>query len=153
MMRPSFNVTTKDVENEIQAVKAIRSSGEHPNLVQILRYGPLEDSSYYFVDMELCDLSLSTYICGERPSQIAAPVDNTPPSFRLRSFVENDCSLSLKAQNVCTIMSHIANGLEFLHRHAYVHRDLKPENGTAYKDIFLNDNNVVLEQMSPVENR
>src|SRR5271155_2854199 len=128
-MRSSFNVTTQDIDDEIRAIKALRELGEHPNLVRILRDGPLEVSTYHYIDMELCNLSLKTYIHDERPKFPSSP--QSLPSLTGPSFVEKDCPVELKIRNVCTIMSHISSGIEFLHRHGYVHRDMKPENGTS----------------------
>lgn len=45
-------------------------------------------------------------------------------------FVNKDCSLVARIQNMWTIGTHIARGLEFMHARSYVHRDLKPSNGT-----------------------
>src|SRR5271154_134941 len=130
-MRSSFNVTTQDVDDEIQAIKALRELGEHPNLVRILRDGPLDHSTYHFIDMEPCDINLLNYIRGERSG--IPTVDDTPPAFPSPSFVERDCPLTLKLRNIYTIMSHIAGGLAFIHQHNYVHRDLKPENSTSLR--------------------
>jgi hypothetical protein len=51
-MRSSFNVTTQDIDDEIRAIKALRDLGEHRNLVRILQDGPLDHSTYHFIDMD-----------------------------------------------------------------------------------------------------
>lgn len=78
--------------------------------------------------MELCDLNLGHYISGERLPVNDGSVAQPPINL---VFVRKDSSVVLKMQNIWTIMSHIANGLQFLHEQHFVHRDLKPRNGES----------------------
>ena len=85
--------------------------------------------SFYFVDMEFCDLTLDQYIHSNRWDIEAMPeqiVKDNPV------FVPKDSAIPLKLQNVWTIMSHIAAGIDFMHKHNQVHRDLKPRNGNYF---------------------
>jgi len=77
----------------------------------------------YYIDMELFDLNLDDYIKGKRSLDLIQSTDK-------QVFIRGDPPLQRKMQNVWTIMSHIADGLKYIHKHKYVHRDLKPKNGT-----------------------
>lgn len=102
--------------------QAIKKLGMHPNIVEVLDLGPLPNSPNYFIDMELCDLTLHTYIHREgRPSpseSIPYFVKNAPPPF--------------KAKQIWNIMRQLAHGLKHMHRVGMVHRDLKPANGSSF---------------------
>jgi serine/threonine protein kinase len=73
-------------------------------LVEVLGYGWLEDLSFYYVDMELCDIDLARFLLG-----------------RYEKFAVQ--------RNIWIIVYHIANGIEFLHQHGWVHGDITPDNG------------------------
>ena len=75
--------TQKDIELEAEAIKKVCGKGSHPHIVEVLRIGELRHSSDYFIDMELCDLSLADYIKGENPGD-ALPFYNksVPPPLR-----------------------------------------------------------------------
>ena len=90
--------------------------GSHSHIVEVLRIGELRNSSDYFIDMELCDLSLEDYINSENLGD-GLPVYNktVPPPLR--------------AKQIWYIMIHIASGAKFMHSISMVHRDLKPANG------------------------
>lgn len=105
------------MRNGVLAIEKIRERGAHPNIVNIIRFGDFQE--YYFIDMELCDLSLKTYIHRRDPSKESVPIfitDHPPP---------------LKVQQIWKIMRHIANGLKFIHSIDLHHRDLKPDNGNT----------------------
>ena len=78
--------------------------------------------------MELCDLTLSEYIHDERAKYIRNCIDTSKLST-LAVFVQENCSLPLKLQNLWTIMNQIARGVDFIHKQRQVHGDLKPRNG------------------------
>ena len=54
-MKPS------DLDNELRVLAELLGHNA-PNLVGILRFGRLEGSQYYHIDMELCELNLHNYI-------------------------------------------------------------------------------------------
>jgi len=91
----------------------------HPNIVAVLKLGPLPQTPYYFIDMELCDLNLAEYIHRRTPLS---------PSESIPYFVK-DAEPPLKAQQIWSIMYEIAKGLAFMHSLRVAHRDLKPANG------------------------
>ena len=98
--------------------------GAHPNIIEVLRLGELHESPYYYIDMELCDLTLADYIYEDSP-------DVTP------RFIRN-VSSSLKEMQIWNVMKQIVSGVEFIHRHNEVHRDLKPSNSNS-SDNLLTD--------------
>ena len=124
MIRTFGGGSKADVENEIQVIADILGCGEHKNIIIILQHGPLLSSDYYFIDMELCDIYLGYISKIERKAGVVAlPV----PSKNL-AFVHRPCSAHQKLLNIWTIMSHIAEGLKFMHENTLVHRDLNPRN-------------------------
>jgi serine/threonine-protein kinase/endoribonuclease IRE1 len=88
----------------------------HPNIVHVYRLGELPGSSlYYFIDMELCDVTLENYI-----------------RFTLPSYsITDQGNPRLKVLRIWDIMRQIANGVAFIHSLQEVHRDLKPNNSTS----------------------
>ena len=115
------------VQNETRVVLALQKDGQHENIVQILKHGWLgSPHNYFFIDMDLCASNLHDYIYGER----SIPVDSDMQcSLKNPAYVSRDGSLLVKMRNVWTIMSHLANGLKFIHSQKQVHRDIKPRNG------------------------
>jgi serine/threonine protein kinase len=117
--------------NEARAITELRRAGNHPNIILILDQGWLSlfgsPSGCYFIDMEFCELTLHKYIYAVSGRDIVARgeenLENNPV------FVPRESCVNLRLQNVWTIMSHIAAGTEFMHKHGQVHRDLKPRNG------------------------
>jgi len=112
-------ITTEEIANEVRAIKTLCGSGTHANIVEVFRLGELVDTSYYFIDMELCDLTLESYIY----PNMATPVDETIPHF------VSDTSPSLQAMQLWNITKQIITGVAYIHSHNEVHRDLKPSNG------------------------
>jgi serine/threonine protein kinase len=107
------------IDKEARAIIKICGPQSHENIVEALRIGELRHTRYYFIDMELCDLTLTQYIYG--PS-ISAP--EAVPYFI------KDAPSMLKAQQIWNVMINIANGLKYLHSLNMAHRDLKPDNGS-----------------------
>lgn len=101
------------MNNEIRAIKKLCNGG-HENIVEVFGIGEFPDSSYVYIDMELCDLNLSDYIQANRK---LAPVHDYP-----LDFIETQ---------IWDIMRQIANGVVFIHNNEEVHRDLKPSNGVS----------------------
>ena len=109
-------VTTDDVENEIRALKKL-CQNRHPNIVQVSEYGELNpDSAIYFIDMELCDISLGNYLLGQELKDVVG-----------WATVREEDEVPTHAYN---ILQQILNGLVFIHCLGEVHRDLSPQNGT-----------------------
>lgn len=125
-----------DIRREARAVSSLLETGGHTNIVRFLQHGELNLSGdCYFIDMELCDLTLQEYIAYRRGILPAMFDITTPPISPV--FVRNDCSVLARIQNLWTIASHIALGLEFMHVHKHVHRDLKPSNGISFSLLLI----------------
>jgi serine/threonine protein kinase len=123
VIRIDHSSTTEDeIDKEVAVILKICMSG-HQNIVQVLRDDWFESENDYFIDMELCSLTLHDYI-NDRPTF----VNRTPDLLNNPTFVEDDCSAHLKLLNIWTIVSHVAQGLAFIHRERYTHRDIKPLN-------------------------
>jgi serine/threonine protein kinase len=95
------------VRNEIRAITKL-CDGNHINIIKVLRCGEYQDSSYAYIDMELCSLNLEEYL---KSKWILYPVDGVPDEA-----------------GIWNIMTQIANGLAFIHSKKEIHRDLKPSN-------------------------
>jgi serine/threonine protein kinase len=101
------------------------------NIVRILRHDWLVHRLHvYYIDMELCSLTLADYIKGSRhapgPPELVRSIRTSFPAFILNDRVE------MKMLNMWAIGLHIAKGLEFMHSHKHAHRDLKPNNGKYF---------------------
>lgn len=77
--------------------------------------------SYYFLDMELCDLSLETYI--ER-KWTPAMVEKVP-------YFTAELPSRMRMAQTWDIMEDLTRGVAFIHQHKEVHRDLKPRNSIS----------------------
>jgi len=108
------------VKREVLAIQKLCGQGAHRNIVQVVDHGLIWNYGYYYIDMELCDMSLNDYLHPKLPPD---------PSASLPCFIEGGGSNSLI--QMWTIMSQIASGLEYIHRKGHVHRDIKPANGSA----------------------
>lgn len=69
-------------------------------------------STYYYLDMELCDFNLETHIIKWKELKLSSA-----PQKQHR-FIE-----------IKKIMSDISEGIVFIHQKREIHRDLKPQNG------------------------
>lgn len=119
-------IEKSDIENEVHAINKLCKRDGHPNIIIILHYGWLVDDHLYFIDMELCDLTLHHYIYAPRivPENWEAPGD--------LSFIVTEGSGLQKFANVWAILSQISEGLAYIHTHDLVHRDMKPRNGDIH---------------------
>jgi serine/threonine protein kinase len=96
------------------------ATGAHENIIKVFGYGELRNSTYHFIDMELCDFDLKEYIDSRRQIETHPRVQEALGAHsELHSF------------GVWNIMRQIANGVAFIHSHREVHRDLKPHNGMS----------------------
>ena len=64
-MRPMGDITEPHIKNEIRVAVKLCQTGAHPNIVAVYDLGKLPRSSFYFIDMERCDLNLRSYIYGK----------------------------------------------------------------------------------------
>jgi serine/threonine protein kinase len=112
------DISVEYVQNELRAIDKLREPG-HRNVVDVLKHGELLYMSLYFIDMELCDMNLETFIHGESSGTIDADSLYSPihPSSLL------------KVEQIRGIVTDITDGLAYIHGHGEVHRDLKPANG------------------------
>ena len=116
------------IEQEARIIGSLLESDVHPNLVTIFHHGWIISSfNMYFIDMELCNLSLFDYIKCKRENRPLSDFGIEKPSNPV--IVGNSCELVESAHNIWTIGAHVARGLQFLHSRNYVHRDLNPKNG------------------------
>jgi len=113
LMKPFSDFTQVEIQNELRAVtKLCRGNPRH--LVGVHGQGQLQDSPYYFIDMELCDINLEEYIYG-------------------RQALHDPCD----TRKIWSIMAQITDGLTFIHNQNEVHRDLKPTNSFIFPGSFL----------------
>src|SRR5271170_5930502 len=99
----------------MRAVAKLCKVGAHSNIVPVLRLGRFPPS-YYFLDMELCDLNLETHIKREWTARVQTKMP----------FFTADMSPRTRMSQVWEIMECITSGVAFIHANEEVHRDLKP---------------------------
>src|SRR5271168_180341 len=103
-MRPFGFLTKEDILNEARAIRTLYKAGDPVNLVAVIDHGWLLDSPYYYIDMELCDGNLETYI-----------TSNTPWMFDLENPRLLGAPISQRGDwNLWDIMEQITNGIEFI---------------------------------------
>lgn len=129
LIRLTGKARKDEVKNETRVIEEFLSATDHPNIIKIWCHGfYARPFNYYFIDMELCELDLHAYIHNERPSWIVVNAENSQDG---PAVVRNACSSLDKVRNAMVIMSHIAQGLEYIHKHKIVHRDIKPGNSKS----------------------
>ena len=111
----------------MRAIKKLCKPGANHNIVFAFEWGKLSNSPYYYIDMELCDFNLETYILRKWEPPMSLKV----PHFTNFDLLKPDQKLG----QILTIMKDIANGVAFIHLQQETHRDLKPRNGIR---IILN---------------
>jgi serine/threonine protein kinase len=114
-------VTLETVEHEVQVMKKLCGPNTHINIIQLLNDGPLPGSLYYFIDMEVCDLTLKAYI---QRATLPRPSDSLP-------YFVRDAGVDVTVLQVWNIMRQIASGIEYIHSQDHVHRDIKPANSMS----------------------
>jgi len=116
VIRPFGGVTKDDVDNEVRALKKLCQT-QHPNIVQVFDYGYLNsETSLYFIDMELCNISLRSYLDGQEQKDLTTWSSIAKKEIPTHAF---------------KILQHILNGLAFIHCVGEVHRDLSPHNSMS----------------------
>ena len=58
------------MRSELRAISALCEGNTHANIVKVLETGQLANSGFWFIDMELCDLSLRSFINREWPNSL-----------------------------------------------------------------------------------
>ena len=99
----------------------------HKNIVEVFGVGKLPHSMCWYIDMELCDLNLETYILRKWTSALHKSV----PFF---TNIETS-PISIKISQIAATMNDIARGVVYIHSYDMVHRDLKPRNGKFSANI------------------
>jgi len=123
LIRPWAGIRQAEIDNEVRAINRLCKSN-HPNIVQVLNFGRLKtDGVFYFIDMELCEISLENYIQGGTINGLI--VWNT---IRICNKVH---------KHAYKIMQQVLNGVIYIHCCNEVHRDLSPNNGTSSSDFIL----------------
>jgi serine/threonine protein kinase len=106
---------------EVRAVVKSCLSSPEENVVKVLKHGYWPSVSSVFIDMELYDFNLHSFIFQKWDEEVKAKV----PGF---VNVGAHGSVAHELQ-ICNIMMDISNGTAFIHGKGQVHRDLKPSNG------------------------
>ena len=125
-MIPCFKVSTADIQKELKVASMLQEN-QHKNIVQLLKHGRSK-FNFYFIDMELCEMTLSDYIRDLRDKKPCMFNSDIVQTLR-PVFVPGDAPSEGRLTNTWMIGVHIADGLAFMHGHKYAHRDLKPSNG------------------------
>lgn len=111
------SVTEADITNEVRAILELYSK-PNCNLVSVYGHGRLPQSTYYYIDMELCNYNLAYYL-------------RTNPS--LQSTCKNSDFLTIRQEMLTYLglLNQVGSGLAYIHCRKEVHRDIKPENSLA----------------------
>jgi len=98
----------------VRALKKL-CQNKYTNIVQVFNYGQLNpDGAVYFIDMELCDMSLEDYLQGQELEHMSWAAIREQEEVLTHAY---------------NILQQILNGLIFIHCLHEVHRDLSPANG------------------------
>lgn len=123
-------------------ISQLGACGKAENLIVVFRHDWLENSPYYYIDMELCEASLEDYIDDKEP--LTYELYDNPRLFKSGFKIRG-------IWNTWDIMEQISKGIAFLHAAKLVHRDLKPRNGFSL--ISKNSCSAVLRDIHDLESR
>lgn len=118
--RKIVNCSVDEFKNEKRAVIKLCMGTPHINIVFVLRLDVLP-SQRCFIDMELCDYNLETYM-----KRLWEPTDLESRFLGAK----NDCAIDpiLRLKYIWIIMRDIASGVSYIHQNHEIHRDLNPKN-------------------------
>src|SRR5271156_5768013 len=85
-----------EIEQEVKALQKLCRTG-HPNIVTVLRLGQLPASPLFFIDMELCPMSLEEYLYPPSPQKT---------DERIPQYIKNGKPPS-RAKQIWTVMYDI----------------------------------------------
>jgi serine/threonine protein kinase len=125
-----------EIENEARMSELLQKN-KHPNIVTVLGHGWMKNlSDVFFIDMELCEMSLIEYIGylkrETNTSSTGRTIAATPPQYP--SLITADAPCELRIHNIWVITSQVGQGIAFLQSHKQVHRDIKPTNSMDFMD-------------------
>ena len=83
--------------------------------------------TYYFFDMECCDVNLEDYIQRKWSAEMVTKMP----------YFTNDIPSRMRMTQIWDVMEDVTSGLAFIHSQGEVHRDLKPRNGIALSFSLL----------------
>ena len=106
MIRVFGTTNETDITNELRALEKICTKA-HPNVIEVFQHNWLLPQSMYYIDMELCDLSLYDFIHQKTP--LGEPESSA--YFTIGDSVQ-----------IWNVMSQIASGLEYVHSQGQVQR-------------------------------
>jgi len=96
----------EDIKNEMRAVSKLCMAGStHKNIVSVFDYGRLSPFRY-FVDMELCDFNLESWIYGRW---------DTADIERLPSYLTAELPARMRIGQVWDVMEDITRAVAFIH--------------------------------------
>ena len=139
-MRPLGDLTDKDVQNELRAIKKLCQDNSHPNLVSVFGHGQFFDRksqlTFFYIDMELCDFNLHDAI---QNRQLLSHTRTDLPTIGdgTRAAVKDMLSREQELECMMKMLSDLTSGIVFMHGLGEVHRDLKPHNGKVCLSVSL----------------
>lgn len=93
----------------------------------------MADSDIFFIDMELCDLTMALFLQQKWRSRAW---ERSP---RIQSHLSGPSDEVVQIRH---IMQDIARGIAFIHSLKEIHRDLKPQNGKPIPVVWTRANSL-----------
>ena len=103
-------------------MQRLRQGGGCANVVAFLNHGFLQPVGVCFIEMELCDVTLSTFLYGNVRRSAAVRVSPQLPFSVLAPSLE-------KTWKIWDIMRQVAEGVAYIHSFDFVHTVLGPDCG------------------------
>ena len=89
-------------------MQRLRQGGNCVNIVAFLNHGRQLKSGEWFIDMELCDMTLSTFLYGKVRAHVFGSVSRRSPFSVLEPSLE-------KTMKIWDIMRQVAEGVAYIH--------------------------------------